>query len=224
MSFINNKEKTCAICGHKYKYQSLGENNTFGMRDLDTRPPGMMRTLMHLMVEKCPKCHYASYDVAHNIHKVTVNDLKDKEYLQILEDNNLNFALKKFMLAGKLIEKHNNKLAGMTYLRAAWMADDSKNLAVARKMRSKAIKYLELSLKEEDNENIKLIVVDLYRRIDMFEEAFDYAKFLLNNVGMEKYKQNILLYQLRLCEDQDNLDHTIPGKYNFYNPSGEDDD
>jgi hypothetical protein len=49
----------------------------------------------------------------------------------------------------------------------------------------------------------------------MFDEASDYAKYLLNNFGLEKYKQNILLYQIKLCQDEDVLDHTIPGNYNF---------
>lgn len=221
MGYINNREKQCAICGTKHHFQSLGANNSFGMRDLDTRPPGIQRGLMHLMIEKCPKCGYASYDVSKNDNNISEQDLKSEDYVSILNNDKINFALKKFMLAGILIEKHNSKLAGMSYLRAAWMADDSGEKIISKKMRSKAIKFLEFSLKEENNENIRLIIVDLYRRIGMFEEASDYAKYLLNNFGMEKYKQNILLYQIRLCEEEDNLDHTIPGNYNFYSTNGE---
>ena len=105
----------------------------------------------------------------------------------------------------------------MSYLKAAWMADDSKKIKEARLLRSKAIKYLEMSLdtEEDSKDNINLIIVDLYRRIGMFDEAGDYAKYLLNNYGLEKYKQNILLYQIKLCKDEDTLDHTIPGNYNF---------
>ena len=44
MDYIKNIEKKCAICGHQHHYQKLVENNSFGMRDLDTRPPGMMRS------------------------------------------------------------------------------------------------------------------------------------------------------------------------------------
>lgn len=216
MAYINNREKKCAICGTVHKYQSLGANFSFGMRDLDTRPPGMARTLMHLMVEKCPKCGYSSYDVSSNQYEITINDISAPEYQVILNNDKINFALKKFMLAGCLLEKHNTKMAGLSYLRGAWMADDSNEVMFSKRLRSKAIKFLELSLNEEDNENIKLIIVDLYRRINMFEEASDYARYLINNIGMEKYKQNILLYQIKLCEEEDNLDHTIPGNYNFY--------
>ena len=49
----------------------------------------------------------------------------------------------------------------------------------------------------------------------MFDEAFDYAKYLYDNFGMEKYKKNILNYQMQLCLEKDNLDHTILGNYNF---------
>ena len=119
------------------------------------------------------------------------------------------------MLVSLLLETRDYKKAGISYLRASWMADDSKNFNIALQMRSKAIKYLELSLKLEDNENIRLIIVDLYRRISMFDEAFDYAKYLYDNFGMEKYKKNILNYQMQLCLEKDNLDHTILGNYNF---------
>lgn len=216
MGYINNCEKTCYFCKNKHHFQKLGDNNSFGMRDLDTRPPGMMRNLMHLMVEKCPKCGYASYDISKNQYNILPEELKNNEYCNIFNNQEINFAIKKFMLVAKITECHNSKISGMSYLRAAWMADDSKNNRLAMMLRSKAIKYLELSLKEEDNENVKLIIVDLYRRINMFEEASDYAKYLLNNFGMEKYKQNILLYQIQLCSEEDCLDHTIPGNYNFY--------
>lgn len=216
MGYINNREKQCYFCKNKHHFQSLGDNNSFGMRDLDTRPPGMMRNLMHLMVEKCPNCGYTSYDISKNEYNLSEQDLNSKEYIKILNDEKINFAIKKFMLVAMLTENYHYKLSGMSYLRAAWMADDANEMLLAKKLRSKAIKFLELSLKEEDNENIKLIIVDLYRRIDMFDEASDYAKYLLNNLGMEKYKHNILLYQIKLCDDKDNLDHTIPGNYNFY--------
>lgn len=218
MAFINRYEKKCALCSNVHHFQKLGENNSFGMRDLDTRPPGMMRNMMHLMVEKCPKCGYASYNISKLLDNLTIDEINSTSYQNILNDENINFALKKFMLLAKLYETRDNKQAGLAYLRASWMADDCKNLKFAKTMRSKAIKYLENSLdlsQDDDSINIKLIVVDLYRRIELFEEASDYAKFLLNNIGLEKYKRNILMYQIKLCQDEDSLDHTIPGNYNF---------
>ena len=215
MKYIKNIEKKCVICGNKHHYQKLLENNSFGMRDLDTRPPGMMRSLMHLMVEKCPICGYANYDITKKLDNFQEGEILSQNYQKILNDKNINFALKKFMLVSLLLETRDYKKAGISYLRASWMADDSKNFNIALQMRSKAIKYLELSLKLEDNENIRLIIVDLYRRISMFDEAFDYAKYLYDNFGMEKYKKNILNYQMQLCLEKDNLDHTILGNYNF---------
>ena len=178
MDYIKNIEKKCAICGHQHHYQKLVENNSFGMRDLDTRPPGMMRSLMHLMVEKCPVCGYANEDISKKLDHFQESEILNQTYQQILHDKKLNFALKKFMLISMLLETRDYKKAGISYLRASWMADDSKNFKVALQMRSKAIKYLELSLKVEDDENVRLIIVDLYRRISMFDEAFDYAKYL----------------------------------------------
>ncbi len=223
MKFIENTKLKCPICGYEHNYQQLVENNSFGMRDLDTRPPGMMRSLMHLMVKKCPKCNYASYDFTKPLKDFEKQQMCDEAYLAILNDSSLNFAIKKFMLASLLLEKVDFRQAGISYLRTAWLADDAKEMIIAKKMRSKAIKYLELSLKSADDENIKLIIVDLYRRIGMFDEASDLAKDYLENVGLPKYKQNILRYQIQLCEKEDVLDHTIPGNHNFANSEEEED-
>ncbi len=215
MATINNKNKKCAICHKEYHYQEIGNLDSFGMRDLDTRPPGNERMLQHLMLQKCPFCGYVNEDISKNLDNITIEDLLEDEYIAILNDENLNFAVKKFILKGKLFENKNSLKAGMAYLKAAWLADDSKKVQLSKKMRSKAIKFLEKSLEQEENENIRLIIVDMYRRIDMFEEAKDYAVYILDNFGLEKYKENILKYQIKLCDANDNLDHTIPGNYQF---------
>ncbi len=215
MKFINNVKKKCPVCQNEHNYQKLLENNSFGMRDLDTRPPGMMRNMMHLLVEKCPVCGYVSYDMNQPITSSTKSIMESAKYQEILHDDELNFAIKKFMLLGYLLENSDVKKAGITYLRSAWMADDAKKPQIAMKMRSKAIKFLELSLKTEEDENVSLIIVDLYRRIRMFDEAKEEAEYRLNNLGLPKYKKNILLYQIKLCQEHDDLDHTIPGNYDY---------
>lgn len=215
MAIIRNVNKNCAICNYEYHYQEINDVDSFGMRDLDTRPPGMLRSMQHLMLQKCPNCGYVSEDVAKNTEKIKKEDLAITSYQEILNDKALNFAVKKFILRGELLKDKNSVKAGMAYLRAAWLADDAKNYQMSQKMRSKAIKYLELSLEEENNENIRLIIVDMYRRIGMFDEAKEYAEFILENFGLEKYKVNILKYQIELCEKEDVFDHTIPGNYRF---------
>lgn len=213
MAYLENKQKTCAICQQEYHYQELRDHTSFGLRDLDTRPPGMMRNMIHLMVQKCPYCGYANDDISKNMDHIEKTQLQDPVYQMTLQDESINFAIKKCILAGMLCEKKNAKKAGMMYLKAAWLADDAKKLGVAKKMRSKAIRYLENALTENENEVIRLIIVDLYRRIGMFDEAREYAMYLLDNFGMEKYKVNILNYQIALCNQEDTLDHTIPGNY-----------
>ena len=217
MDFIKNLKRKCAVCGNIHNFQKIVETEGIGMRDLDTRVPGLSRNMMHLFMEKCPKCGYTNNDISVLIENFDPSELTNEDYQKILNDDNINFALKKFMLHALLQQSRDNKKAGMAYLKAAWIADDAKKTKEARLLRSKAIKYLELALDDEEDskDNINLIIVDLYRRIGMFEEASDYAKYLLNNYGLEKYKQNILLYQIKLCQDEDVFDHTIPGNYNF---------
>lgn len=217
MAYIKNLKRRCAVCGNEHNFQKIVETEGIGMRDLDTRLPGLSRNTVHLFMEKCPQCGYVNSDISILLDDFKIEELNNENYQKVLNDENINFAIKKFILHALLQQKRDNKKAGMSYLKAAWMADDAKKIKEARLLRSKAIKYLELSLDNEDDskDNINLILVDLYRRIGMFEEASDYAKYLLNNFGLEKYKQNILLYQIKLCQDEDTLDHTIPGNYNF---------
>lgn len=215
MAILKNVNKKCAICGKEYHYQELGEVDTFGMRDLDTRPPGMLRSMQHLTLQKCPFCGYVCEDISKNNDKIAMEDLEKKEYQQILKDDTINFAIRKFILRGELLKNGNHLKAGMAYLKAAWLADDAKQDKLSKQMRSKAIRYLEQSLGQEENETIRLIIVDLYRRIGMFDEAKEYATYILSNYGLEKYKVNILHYQINLCNQKDRLDHTIPGNYHF---------
>lgn len=213
MNYIKNIEKSCAVCKYNHHYQKIALTNNIGMRDLDTRIPGSMRNMIHLSLEKCPNCGYVNNDVSILIDHFDKSEINNDIYQNVLKSD-LNFSIKKFVLFALLQKTRNYKTTGMSFLKAAWMADDAKKSNEAKILRSKAIKYLELT-DDEDKENIHLIIVDLYRRIGMFDEAIDYAKYLLNNFGMEKYKQNILFYQIKLSQDQDVLDHTIPGNYNF---------
>lgn len=215
MAILKNINKVCAICKKEYHYQELGEIDVIGMRDLDTRPPGMLRSMQHVLLQKCPFCGYVCEDISKNNEEITIADLENEEYQNILKDKNMNFAIKKFVLRGELLKNKNHVKAGMAYLKAAWLLDDAKHHRLSKIMRSKAIKYLELSLEQEENENIRLIIVDMYRRIGMFEEAKEYAMYILSNFGLENYKVNILNYQIDLCNREDTLDHTIPGNYHF---------
>ena len=56
MAFIKNLQRTCAVCGNIHNFQKIVETEGIGMRDLDTRLPGLSRNMMHLFMEKCPKC------------------------------------------------------------------------------------------------------------------------------------------------------------------------
>ncbi len=215
MALIRKVDKKCAICKKTYHYQELGEVDTLGMRDLDTRPPGMLRSMQYLLIQKCPFCGYVNEDISKNAEQITKEDLAKDDYQKILNDDSVNFAIKKYMLRGELLKEKNYRKAGMAYLKAAWLADDAKNNQIAKKMRSQAIKYLELSVEYEENENVRFIIVDMYRRIGMFEEAKECAIYLLSNFGLENYKINILNYQIELCNQKDTFDHTIPGNYRF---------
>ena len=43
MAFIKNLKRTCAVCGNVHNFQKIVETEGIGMRDLDTRLPGLSR-------------------------------------------------------------------------------------------------------------------------------------------------------------------------------------
>jgi hypothetical protein len=57
---IIEEEVTCAVCGMKQTVQEMGSTSSFGAMDLDTRPPPLRRSTMHLWVHECGECGYVA--------------------------------------------------------------------------------------------------------------------------------------------------------------------
>ena len=60
MTTIIEEEVTCAVCGMKQTVQEMGSTSSFGAMDLDTRPPPLRRSTMHLWVHECGECGYVA--------------------------------------------------------------------------------------------------------------------------------------------------------------------
>ena len=60
MTTIFAEEVTCAVCGCVQTVRKMGSTSSFGAMDLDTRPPPLRRSIMHLWVHECRECGYVA--------------------------------------------------------------------------------------------------------------------------------------------------------------------
>lgn len=170
MASYVKKTITCMCCGKKYEVNLLKgysvEDND--MLDLDTNPhnPALFdRVLL------CPFCGYATatpYSALPDEIKVIVNDANYKEVLnnRLYDDN-----CRKLLLAGYLsVKRRDAKEAGYNYLLAYWYMRDS-GISGSERAREKAIKNFERYLLKTMDCEVAMILVDLLRQSERFEEA-----------------------------------------------------
>ena len=53
MTTIIEEKVICAVCGVQQTVHEMGSTSSFGAMDLDTRPPPLRRSTMHLWVHEC---------------------------------------------------------------------------------------------------------------------------------------------------------------------------
>ena len=224
MSTFERVTKECAICGKKYEATEIMSSNCFGSRDLDNRPPQMMRSTLCYQVELCDDCGYANTSITWVFSEETKEIINSPLYRSILLNENINRLAKAFMLAGLLHGMHEEyRTSGFLYLKAAWACDDHNDTANASLARKKAIMVFNEYFKQEFSEeqmlyrfedkekedfNLKMIIVDLLRRSESFKEAISLAKELLKSTSDDLLKK-ILKFQIRLSRKEDTSCHRV---------------
>ena len=210
MTTLLESKKKCAICGHEQKYTEVGSTNTFGgYMDLDTRPPQMKRSTLIYDIQMCEKCAYSNGDISELISGINSEDLKTANYKAVFNDGGIDEHAKAFLLAGYLYQRVNQHMvAGIYYLNAAWVFDDSEDKDHAKRARNKAIDNISKYVEESADINFGAMTVDLYRRNGRFKEAKETAEQLID-YGVEDILKKVLKLQIRLCDDNDDSCHTV---------------
>jgi hypothetical protein len=206
-------EKICAVCGAKGKYTVLMSTNAMGARDLDGRPPEMMRSTISFGVEKCPACGYCSEDVAKLIKdaKATMADPAYKSQLSNAAYPELaNKFLCKMMIEDKAGEY---KIAANSAINAGWTSDDAKNTEAAAAIREISIKRL-LDLNSKNDRYFtqkggdEILISDMWRRNSQFEKARQAAEKGLT-LELEEVIKSVLNFELALIDKKDTAIHTM---------------
>lgn len=186
MTTIHEEIKSCMHCGEKNKFIVLGSTSSFGLPDLDTRPVQLARQTIQYGVQRCPKCNYASNDIE---EKLEFDDsiLTSENYIKVLNSDYPELA-KNYILASMIKESVSDYFdAAMFMLNACWVLDDSN--IDAKKERIITAKLLENNF---DQDMVRMIAIDLYRRA----REFDKAKTLINESKElidDKYLHKVLL-------------------------------
>ncbi len=203
----------CALCSADSRQIVITSTNRFGLPDLDTRPPEMMRSTMPHWIQKCPHCGYVSSSISKPA-AISLNDLKSNSYT---ECDNIPF---KSQLAADFYRRHlicllenNQKGAMWALIHAAWASDDKRDDDSAIICRKKALEQLE-ELKDINNQiEYILIKADLLRRSEQFGRLLDeYRDFH----SSDKAAETIIQFQIKKSKMHDACSYTVSeAKNNF---------
>ena len=197
----------CPICNEFSQHVIIMSTNAFGSMDLDTRPPEMQRSTIFAWVQECPHCGYVAHELSDE-PSVDAAFLKTPEYVGyggIAFQSNL---AKKFYRL-YLINANAGDASDTFWaaLHAAWASDDAEDEASAIICRKLALDPLDkLIEQEQDDENLKLLKLDVLRRAKMFDEAIQYAKQLS---FQEEFLQKIANLEVELTRKRDASCHTV---------------
>ena len=214
MTTLLHESIKCSVCKQKSDQRVIGSTNTFGSMDTDTRPPEMERSTMPFWVQKCTNCGYCSLDLSNEIDGAKKN-IKQDEYISILNNKAYPELARQFLCNAYLLKESKEfRSAGYRYLNAAWVCDDENMKPESIFCRKQALKMFDLNIennKELSNDDIsseKLLMTDIARRAEMFEQAY-YHKV----DGYDKTADNVLIkifdFQEKLIEKKDSGCHNV---------------
>lgn len=218
-------KKICGICEKESEQQVILSKSKFNnVAHLDLRSDD---GTIDIPLETCPYCFYANFDISGKTN-LTPEDIKlEYEKLKIYSER-----CQKYILSGFVNEKLGNKKdAGIAYLAASWLFEDSQDLRNAEIYRRKACDMLlEQALREEDVYKI-MQCIDLCRKNGEFQDVYKLLDMLKNNADEEvavdesikendEYKmiENFINFEKTRCSLDDRKDYLltdINNKINF---------
>ena len=206
MSKIVQMEIKCFVCGRESKQDVLLSSNTFfGSRDLDLRPPDMMRSTMGIWVQECPHCGYISGSLKSKT-AVTEAWLKDKAYRTCGKRVFRSELAKRFFKHHTVcIEDDDHRGAFFALLYAAWASDDKGDLANAEYCRKRALEE-KFEAEPGECESFELRKADMMRRAGMFDQMIEkYGNMSFTN----ELHAKIIKFQLELARERNRCCYTV---------------
>jgi len=204
---------TCALCKTTGKQPSLTSTNSFGSRDLDLRPPEMMRSTMPVWLQECPNCGFVAANLAEA--EAGVQEIVSTERFMSLNRGALSGTLTSRFLKRSLLDEELGKIseAAEHALWAAWAADDAHDESAAE-YRSKAadlflVAAADLPSDSDVSRTMRTRVVDVLRRARRFDEAVALADVLLATDDLDPTIRCVLAYERDLAQSGEHAVRTV---------------
>ncbi len=205
----------CVNCGKESEQEVVVSSSTFGAKQhLDTRCDNGQ---VDAPIQECPHCHYANIDISRPSESAKTV-YQSAKYQEIL-NSNFDEKIKNYLKAALVNEKDEEACAAQLYLNATWCFEDNKDSKNATKYRKLACKNLMQIAEAEDNGDIYIQCIDLFRK----NKEFDKAEEVLNKIRYEMFKldyeykmtedyialKNIVDFEKKLIDSKDPADHLV---------------
>ena len=213
MSTLTFISKKCFLCGKTGRYAEIGVHNLGKAGDLDGRPDDSSRSSIYMLIKRCISCGYCSPEISSG-PSLAAEIINDPLYIQQLNDKSVPETAGAFLCWAMIQSKIGQfNEAGRAALYAAWICDDSnEHREKATGCRNKAIDHFEEaeSAKQpfcESKLEERLLLIDLYRRCGLFEEAKALCDEEIKKSPPEE-EQMIIMFQEDLLNQEDRRRHT----------------
>ena len=215
MTTIIEEKVTCAVCGMQQTVHEMGSTSSFGAMDLDTRPPPLRRSTMHLWVHECGECGYVAPELAAAVDGAG-RIVASAEYRAELKSAD-RVQLANRMVCRSLLDAATGDLttAGWRRLHAAWACDDANAMDEARRQRLAALELFERArasgqraMKSVEGGD-ELLLADIARRAGDFERALGLCVAGLALTKVPEFVRRILEFERALILARDTACHDV---------------
>lgn len=202
---IVEREIKCPVCGQDFYAQLDVPDADYEMR-LDLKPLGAIPGPWKL--PDCPRCGFVIYSA--KLEKAELARARaavaSDEYKKAAGRATYYRAAVLYGLLGK-----PDFLLANTYLKASWQ--EEKNPALHKENLEHSLRHFTAcaaACRAEEQENSRLLIGELLRRLGRFGEARAHFSLLKTEKGFQNnFFADIVEFQLKLCDRQDALPHEM---------------
>jgi hypothetical protein len=197
MTTYETRELRCHCCGKASKQSVLMSSNSFGSRDLDQRPPEMMRSTMASWLQECPFCGYVAPDIEKDDAAARAF-VGTPAFQQLCADPSPDPVSRRFLLRAALDAHSGDMEEAFTHaLAAAWVADDGSRYSDATALRLRTAAYVAGKAASLDT---RLVLLDVLRRAEDWSAAETLADALAADRPGHPYDAIVAFHRGRIAE------------------------
>ncbi|TQF37844.1 hypothetical protein UNPF46_17900 [Bradyrhizobium sp. UNPF46] len=169
MTDYSTQKLQCYCCGKASEHSVLMSSNTHGSPDLDQRPPKMHRWTIGSWLQECPYCGYVAPDIDKGDAKARKFFDSDEFRVASLDPSPDPVTRRFLVRAAQHAYQGERRLAFLSTLSAAWVADDANQPTEAASLRLRAARHLEGP--RITSIDTRLLLLDVLRRASSWEAA-----------------------------------------------------